>query len=122
ELAIEVDPRTLTADVADALGTSGFTRASLGIQDLDAQVQQSINRVQPLSDSVAAATMLRDAGIDRINIDLMIGLPHQTASGVIRTATQAIEALAPNRVSVFPYAHVPWMKRHQKLIDPAALP
>ncbi len=122
ELAIEVDPRTLTADVADALGTSGFTRASLGIQDLDAQVQRSINRVQPLSDSVAAATMLRGAGIDRINIDLMIGLPHQTVPGVIRTATQAIEALAPNRVSVFPYAHVPWMKRHQKLIDLAALP
>jgi oxygen-independent coproporphyrinogen-3 oxidase len=85
-------------------------------------VQRSINREQPLTQSVAAATLLRDNGIGRINIDLMIGLPHQSEGGVRETAAIAVEALRPDRVSVFAYAHVPWMKRHQRLIDTAALP
>ncbi|MGE0653314.1 MAG: oxygen-independent coproporphyrinogen III oxidase, partial [Alphaproteobacteria bacterium] len=122
ELAIETDPRTLTPEVAQALGALGFNRASLGIQDLDPQVQRSVNRVQPLADCINAATLLRDNGIANLSIDLMIGLPHQTTAGVRQTVADAVDALDPSRVSVFAYAHVPWMKHHQKLIDAKALP
>ena len=121
EIAIETDPRTLTRQKAVALAEAGVTRASLGVQDCNAHVQKAINRVQPFEQTAGAVAALRAAGIDRINIDLMYGLPYQTADDVRRTV-DAVLPLAPDRLAVFGYAHVPWMKSHQKMIDEAALP
>lgn len=122
EVAIEIDPRTLTPETAGMLRRLGFNRASLGVQDIDPVVQVAINRLQPIDVVRAAASSLRANGIERINIDLMIGLPRQTEDSVRRSVTATIEGLRPDRVSVFAYAHVPWLKRHQRLIDTSALP
>lgn len=122
EIAVEIDPRTLTAEFAHTLGQTGFNRASLGVQDIDPAVQAAVNRVQPLAITRSAVEVLRSNGIEKLNIDLMVGLPRQTASGVRKSAAVIADSLRPDRVSVFSYAHVPWMKRHQKLIDATSLP
>ena len=121
EHAIELDPRHVTAEGALLLGQLGVNRASLGVQTLDETVQTAIGRLQPLEIVEAAFGHLRAAGIDRINADLMYGLPHQTTADVVRTARE-VARLGPARVALFGYAHVPWMKPHQKLIDEATLP
>ncbi len=121
EIAVEIDPRGLSDDKLAALAEAGVTRASLGVQDFTPKVQQAINRIQPYSMTAAAVERLRAAGIAAINLDLMYGLPHQGVEDAVRTAELAAE-LAPDRLAVFGYAHVPWMKRHQRLIDEAALP
>ena len=121
ELAIEIDPRHLTAEKAAALAAAGINRASLGVQDFNPHVQESINRIQPFEQTAAAARLLREAGIAALNFDLMYGLPQQSLADVKRTAALAAD-LRPERVSVFGYAHVPWMKKHQQMIDEAALP
>lgn len=120
EIAVEIDPRVLTAEMAGALAAGGVNRASLGVQDFDEDVQKAINRVQPLEVTRLAMERLRAAGIDHINLDLMYGLPHQDVAEAERSARLAVD-LAPNRLAVFGYAHVPWMKTHQKLIPEAAL-
>lgn len=121
EIAVEIDPRVLTPELGDAMAAAGVTRASLGVQDVNAHVQQAVNRVQPFERVADAVTGLRGRGIAGINFDLMYGLPHQTVADIGRTADLAL-SLAPDRVAAFGYAHVPWMKSHQKLIDEAALP
>ncbi len=121
EFAVEIDPRALTLATVSALAEIGVNRASLGVQDVNAKVQQAINRWQPLAVTERAIHALRAAGINAINIDLMYGLPHQTEARVVRSV-EAVLALGPERVALFGYAHVPWMKRHQRLIDEAALP
>ncbi|MDP6952201.1 MAG: oxygen-independent coproporphyrinogen III oxidase, partial [Alphaproteobacteria bacterium] len=120
EIAIEIDPTTLTPAMAETLGREGVTRASLGVQDFTDEVQQAINRVQPVAMVADATAMLRQAGIAALNFDLMYGLPHQTEADIARTVDQAV-ALAPDRVAMFGYAHVPWMRKHQQMIDEAAL-
>lgn len=120
EIAVEIDPRTLTAAMAAALGRSGVNRVSLGVQDVDERVQAAINRHQPLAMTERALDWLSAAGIRHVNLDLMYGLPLQTADSAARSARQAA-ALAPARFSVFGYAHVPWMKTHQKRIVEAEL-
>jgi oxygen-independent coproporphyrinogen-3 oxidase len=99
----------------------GVNRASLGVQDLDPRVQKAVNRIQSLAETREVTDALRHAGIKSLNIDLMYGLPHQTVAG-IRSTIDAVLGLAPDRLCLFGYAHVPWMKRHQKMIDEAALP
>ncbi len=121
EWAIEIDPRTLSDETVETLAALGFTRASLGVQDLSARVQRAINRIQPYDVTADAVARLRGAGITAINIDLMYGLPHQSLDDVVATVDQVI-GLAPARIALFGYAHVPWMKRHQRLIDDDALP
>lgn len=121
EHAIELDPRILAADLVEALAASGVTRASLGVQDLNAHVQEASGRIQPYETVARAVELLRGAGITAINLDLMYGLPKQRVEDVARTASLAA-SLAPQRFAVFGYAHVPWFKSHQKLIDAAALP
>lgn len=115
ELAVEIDPRTLTRAMAAALGRAGVNRASLGVQDFDAGVQAAINRVQPQEVTERTVAWLAEAGIGHLNLDLMYGLPQQTVASVRRSAEIAV-AMAPARFSVFGYAHVPWMKSHQKKI------
>jgi len=121
EIAIELDPRHLPADRLAALADIGITRASLGVQDFAPDVQQAVGRIQSFACTMAAAVALRTHGITALNLDLMYGLPYQTTESVTQTARQALD-LDPNRIAVFGYAHVPWMKRHQKLLPEAALP
>ena len=121
EIAVEVDPRTLSPEHVEAFAEVGVTRASLGLQDLDPEVQKAINRHQTYELTAEAAARLRAIGIASLNLDLIYGLPHQTVEGVAATAQQALD-LAPDRVAVFGYAHVPWMKKHQKLLPEEALP
>ena len=121
ELAIEIDPRVLTARMAEALGTAGINRASLGVQSLDPAVQAAINRVQSLEETALAVDRLRAAGVRGINVDLIYGLPRQSVESAVATA-RAAAALRPDRFSVFGYAHVPGFKKHQRRIDAAALP
>jgi oxygen-independent coproporphyrinogen-3 oxidase len=121
EFAVEIDPRRLTRETVDALAATGVNRASLGVQDVNPEVQLAINRWQPFTVVERAVDWLRTAGIDGINFDLMYGLPRQTTARV-RASVDAALALRPSRVALFGYAHVPWMKRHQRLIDEAALP
>ncbi|MDQ0315089.1 oxygen-independent coproporphyrinogen III oxidase [Amorphus orientalis] len=121
EQAIELDPRTVDRQLASTLIKAGINRVSLGIQDTDPTVQAAIGRIQPDAVVEAAIADLQAAGLTGINADLMYGLPHQTAETVRRTVA-AVAAWNPSRVSVFGYAHVPWVKSHQRLIDEATLP
>ncbi|HLJ19526.1 MAG TPA: oxygen-independent coproporphyrinogen III oxidase [Stellaceae bacterium] len=121
EIAVEIDPRRLDADMAAALATVGVTRASIGLQTFDPVVQRAVNRVQPLEAVQSCVARLRSAGITALNVDLLYGLPQQTVASCEATVAAALE-LEPARFSVFGYAHVPAMKRHQALIDAAALP
>ena len=121
EIAIEIDPRNIDAARAAALAEIGVNRASLGVQDFDPAVQRAVNRVQPLELTAEVVGLLRGHGIGRINLDLMYGLPLQTMASFAETVELAL-ALAPDRIALFGYAHVPWMKKHQALIDQAALP
>lgn len=121
EIAVEIDPRTLTRTMTAALGEAGITRASLGVQSFDPVVQRAINRIQSFEQTAKATNGLRDAGVRGINFDLIYGLPHQTVESCIETVRQAI-MLRPERFSVFGYAHIPTFKKHQRKIDEAALP
>lgn len=121
EIAIESDPRTLTAEMTRRLGSLGFTRASFGVQEFDPAVQAAINRVQPPEMVREAVEGLRGAGIAGINFDLIYGLPHQTAATLARTIGLAV-AMRPDRLALFGYAHVPWMAKNQRLIPEMALP
>eukprot|EP00913_Durusdinium_trenchii_P031513 g29505.t1 len=119
--AVEIDPRRMHPDMAAALGQSGVTRASLGVQSFDTKVQKAINRIQTAETTFAAVEALRGNGIDAINFDLIYGLPHQTVQSCIDTVDLAV-AMRPDRFAVFGYAHIPSFKKHQRLIDEAALP
>ena len=121
EHAIELDPRRLDRALVRTLADIGVTRASLGMQDASPQVQRAIGRIQPFDIVECAADWLREAGIEDLNIDLMYGLPGQSAREVARSAELAA-SLKPQRLALFGYAHVPWFKTHQRLIDEAALP
>jgi len=121
ELAVEIDPRTMTDAMAEALAESGINRISFGVQDFNTKVQEAINRVQSFDDTKAVLDILRRHGINAVNLDLMYGLPHQGVADAERTVDLAVD-LGPDRLSVFGYAHVPWMKTHQKMIDEVALP
>lgn len=98
-----------------------MNRASLGLQDINPKVQRAVNRIQPLATTRRVADWLRKAAIEAINVDLMYGLPFQDLDGIGRTVEAAI-GLAPDRLASFGYAHVPWMKHHQRLSDEKALP
>lgn len=121
ESAVEIDPRTLTPELATAFARAGVNRASLGVQSFDPKVQAAINRVQSLETTATAVRMLRDSGIPAINFDLIYGLPHQTIQSCLGTVEQALR-LQPDRLAVFGYAHVPEFKAHQRKIDESALP
>ncbi len=121
EIAIEIDPRTLTREMVEVLADCGINRASLGVQSLDPAVQVAINRVQSYKQTADAVAWLRAADIGGINLDLIYGLPHQTVASAIETVNQCL-ALDADRVAVFGYAHVPDFKKHQRRIDAATLP
>lgn len=121
EFAVEIDPRDVGADRLDALAEAGVNRASIGVQDSNPEVQAAINRRQPAEVTAGAVAGLRRRGVSRINVDVMYGLPFQNVARVSRTVDDVL-ALAPDRLAVFGYAHVPWMKTHQRMIPEDALP
>jgi oxygen-independent coproporphyrinogen-3 oxidase len=121
EHAIELDPRFLTRPLTQTLRDIGVNRTSLGVQDFSPHVQQAMGRIQSFGLVENAVAMLRGVGIDKINLDLMYGLPKQAVADVQKTVTLAHE-LKPQRIAVFGYAHVPWFKPQQRLIDQSDLP
>jgi oxygen-independent coproporphyrinogen-3 oxidase len=121
EASVEVDPRELDRRHLEALREAGFNRMSMGIQDFDAHVQAAVNRIQPAEVSHQVYTWARELGFTSINVDLMYGLPFQTLASFEQTI-KSIISYAPNRIAVFNYAHVPWLKPHQKLIRIDDLP
>jgi oxygen-independent coproporphyrinogen-3 oxidase len=112
EVSIEVDPRVTTPEHFQVLRRVGFNRVSLGIQDFDPLVQKTVNRIQPFEETRRLFDHCRQLGFQSINVDLIYGLPHQTAESFSDTLDKVIE-LRPDRVAVFSYAHVPWMKKQQ---------
>jgi oxygen-independent coproporphyrinogen-3 oxidase len=121
ETAVEIDPRTLSDAMVEALAATGTTRVSFGVQDFDPAVQAAINRRQSFGVTRDAIERVRRAGIGSVNVDLVYGLPHQSEDSLRNTIEQTL-TLAPERIALFGYAHVPWLKRHQTLIAESALP
>lgn len=121
EAGVEIDPRGLTFEHMKALRDIGFNRISMGVQDFDIRVQEAVNRVQPESITRDAVNWSRDLGFHSINLDLIYGLPYQTLASFEKTVETVIN-ISPDRIAVFNYAHVPWLKPHQKLIHGEDLP
>jgi len=121
EISIELDPRSLDDAWFDVLRDTRVTRASLGVQTFTPHVQQAIGRIQPLSMIEHAVGRLRDAGVESLNFDLMYGLPHQHLADLGTTLAESIR-LAPDRIALFGYAHLPSLIARQRQIDSAGLP
>ncbi|MCW5719632.1 MAG: oxygen-independent coproporphyrinogen III oxidase [Devosia sp.] len=121
EISIEIDPNDLNDGRYDAMAEFGLTRASIGVQDFDPRVQKAINRLQSFEQTREVVEAMRSRGVRSVNLDLLYGLPFQTEAGLSRTIAAAL-SLDPDRAALFGYAHVPWMKTHQKMIPEDALP
>ena len=119
ENSVEIDPRRLTREHVDAFRRLGCNRASLGVQDTNPSVQLAVHRWQPLEQTAQAITWLREAGFQSVSVDLIYGLPLQTPVSFAQTLDEII-ALNPDRLAVFSYAHVPWIKPAQKIFDDRA--
>jgi oxygen-independent coproporphyrinogen III oxidase len=112
EIGIEVDPRVTSREHLETLSKLGFNRLSMGIQDFDPLVQKTIHRLQPFELTGELIRSARELGFQSINVDLIYGLPYQTGETFAHTVDQILE-LAPDRVALFSYAHVPWLKKQQ---------
>ncbi len=121
EAGVEIDPRGLTREHMAAFREVGFNRLSMGVQDFDERVQTAVNRIQPESITRDAVNWSRELGFQSINIDLIYGLPHQSVESFANTVDSIID-ISPDRLAVFNYAHVPWLKPHQSLIHQEELP
>lgn len=121
EVALEIDPVASSPEQVRLLRELGFNRISLGVQDLDWTVLQAVNRRQPEELTRRIYGACREAGFAGVNLDLIYGLPHQRPDNFRVTVAKIIE-LQPDRVALFSYAHVPWLKKHQAALDEAALP
>jgi oxygen-independent coproporphyrinogen-3 oxidase len=121
EAGVEIDPRRLTHDHIAALREVGFNRASLGVQDFDPVVQEAVHRIQPRALTEQVLGWTRELGFSSVNFDLIYGLPHQTVESFSRTL-DAVISLQPDRLAVFSYAHVPWVKPAQKILEQKVLP
>ncbi|OLP17026.1 oxygen-independent coproporphyrinogen III oxidase [Leptolyngbya sp. 'hensonii'] len=121
EISIEVNPRTLDRNYIFFLKNLGFNRISFGIQDFNPQVQEAVNRIQPEVMLFQAMEWMREAGFESINVDLIYGLPYQNLDTFRETVEKTIQ-LNPDRIAVFNFAYVPWMKPVQRLISQETLP
>ncbi len=120
DIAIEIDPRTVDKEKIHAYMHSGITRVSIGVQDFNPTVQKAVNRIQPFAMVQQVIDWFKQQGVQSVNMDIMYGLPFQTLDTIKQTIEQVL-CLSPDRLSVFGYAHVPWMKPHQRLIPEEAL-
>ena len=121
EISCEIDPRELTKAHLEALRNNGFNRISMGVQDFDEKVQKAVNRIQPEDITRQTVSWVRELKYQSINLDLIYGLPFQTVEGFAKTVDKIID-INPDRIAVFNYAHVPWMKKHMALIHPEEIP
>lgn len=121
ENGCEIDPRELTRQHLEALRRNGFNRISMGVQDFNEKVQKATNRIQPEDITRQTVQWVRELGFSSINLDLMYGLPFQTLETFEETLDKTID-ISPDRIAVFNYAHVPWLKKHMSLIHPEDLP
>ncbi len=121
EAGVEIDPRGMTREHLEALYDGGFNRISMGIQDFNEKVQEAVNRIQPEDMTREVIEWARDVGFTSLNIDLIYGLPFQSVETFDHTLDRIID-INPDRIAVFNYAHVPWMKKHQALIHEEDLP
>ncbi|HEY0269704.1 MAG TPA: radical SAM protein, partial [Sphingomonas sp.] len=121
DIAVELDPRLIEPAFVDALARTGVRRVSLGVQTFAPHVQQAIGRVQPIETVASAIAMLRAAGIEGINVDLLYGLPGQDIADIEETIAATL-ALRPSRIALFGYAHVPHLMPRQRAIDATSLP
>jgi oxygen-independent coproporphyrinogen III oxidase len=121
EAGVEIDPRGLTFEHVGALRTAGFNRISMGVQDFDLKVQEAVNRIQSEEITRDAVEWSRSLGFTSVNIDLIYGLPYQSVESFAETVEKIID-ISPDRIAVFNFAHVPWLKPHQKLIKPEDMP
>jgi len=121
ELSLEIDPRIADAEQIRALRDEGFNRISLGVQDFAPEVQEAIGRHQPREKTEAIYAACREVGFDSVNLDLVYGLPAQSRER-FEASVDGIIALRPDRVALYSYAHVPWLKTNQRRIDESLLP
>jgi oxygen-independent coproporphyrinogen III oxidase len=112
EIGIEVDPRVTTRAHLETVRKMGFNRLSMGIQDFREDVQKAVHRIQPYEVTRDLIATARELGFDSINVDLIYGLPYQTAESFAHTVEQIV-GLSPDRIAMFSYAHVPWLKKQQ---------
>ncbi len=121
EIGVEIDPRTCSAEHLDAFAEAGVNRLSAGLQDLQPQVQKAINRLQTAAATRAVVDGAHERGIESVNIDLIYGLPHQSAASFSDTLDEALD-MGSERFAIFNFAYLPKMLRHQRVIDPESLP
>lgn len=121
EQSCEIDPRGLTENHIKALRESGFNRLSLGVQDFNPDVQKAVNRIQSEEITLQAVEWIRKYKFDSLNLDLIYGLPYQSRIEFEKTIDKIIQ-ISPERIALFNFAYVPWMKPHMKLIDEKAIP
>ena len=121
EASVEIDPRNMVRDHIEAFAEIGFNRTSFGVQDFNLQVQQAINRVQSEEITRQVVIWAREFGFQSVNLDLIYGLPYQTLDTFAETVDKVID-ISPDRVAVFNYAHVPWLKKHQAVMNQDAMP
>lgn len=121
EFSVEIDPNEIDGDRLDVLASVGMNRASIGVQDFDEEVQETIGRIQGFDLTRDAVEMIRARGITSLNADILYGLPHQSKAR-ITASVQKLLSLSPDRVALYGYAHVPWMARRQSMIPSDALP
>jgi oxygen-independent coproporphyrinogen-3 oxidase len=116
EAGVEIDPRRMTVDHVSALRDAGMNRVSIGVQDFHPKVQEAVNRIQSFEQTKQVVEWMREAGFGSISIDLIYGLPYQTVDSFAATLDKVL-SLAPDRLAVFSYAHVPWIKPSQKILE-----
>lgn len=121
DISIEIDPRCVKPDDIAALASMGFNRASLGVQDFDPEVQEAVNRIQSVEETLAVIKACRDSGFKSVNVDLIYGLPKQTLADFGKTLDTVIEA-RPDRIAVYSYAHMPQLFKPQRQLDETQLP
>lgn len=121
EFSVEIDPNEIDEARVDALAAAGMNRASIGVQDFDSEIQQTIGRIQSFDVTKAAADMLRERGVRSLNADILFGLPSQSKERMTQSV-QKLLSLNPDRVALYGYAHVPWMARRQTMIPSDELP
>ncbi len=121
EFSVEIDPNEIDEQRLDALAEAGMNRASIGVQDFDPEIQKTIGRDQSYEITRAAVEAIRARGVHSLNADILYGLPHQTCARAA-DSVQKLLSLAPDRVALYGYAHVPWMARRQQMIPSDSLP
>ncbi len=121
EFSVEIDPNEIDEARLDALIAAGMNRASIGVQDFDAQIQKAIGREQGFELTRDVVAMIRARGVSSLNADILFGLPHQTKAKIADSVGKLL-SFSPDRVALYGYAHVPWMSKRQQMIPSDAMP